>query len=102
MTPALRMNQARRRGALLVVIVLGVLSVWMVLDRYREPPRALEAARAFIDGLGWEGVVVYVAVFIAGSVLLVPATALSVIAPILFGAWLGFIAILIGNMAAAA
>jgi uncharacterized membrane protein YdjX (TVP38/TMEM64 family) len=72
------------------------------IARYGGPPRELEDARALIEGLGWEGVPVYVAVFIAGSVLLAPATALSAIAPILFGTWLDFLAILIGNMAATA
>jgi uncharacterized membrane protein YdjX (TVP38/TMEM64 family) len=76
-----------------------VLFAW---GRSEAVQRGLETARAFIEGLGWEGVPVYAAVFVAGSIMLVPATALSAVAPILFGPWLGFVAILIGNMAAAA
>jgi uncharacterized membrane protein YdjX (TVP38/TMEM64 family) len=62
---------------------------------------SIEAARDFMASIGWAGTFVYVIFFVIGSFLLVSATALSVIAPALFGPWLGFAAILAGNMAAA-
>jgi uncharacterized membrane protein YdjX (TVP38/TMEM64 family) len=101
MTPVLRMNQARRRGVLLVVIVIGLLSALLVFARHVSTNRAVESGRAFIESLGWEGMAVYVVLFVIGSFLMLPATALSAIAPLLFGPWPGFAAIVAGNMAAA-
>lgn len=79
-------------GLLLLLVALAPLSRTETLD----------AIRRFIEHLGWEGVGVYVAAFVIGSMFFVPATALSAVAPLLFGPWLGFVAIVTANMAAAA
>lgn len=63
---------------------------------------SLELLREYIGNLGWKGVLLYISFFVLGSFLFSSATALSVIAPALFGPWLGFTAILAGNMVAEA
>jgi len=85
-------------GAGLVLVTFMVLAATV---RWIYGTVSIEAAQDFMAHVGWAGVFVYVIFFVIGSFLLVSSTALSVIAPALFGPWLGFAAILAGNMTAA-
>ncbi len=85
-------------GAGLVLVTFIVLAATV---RWIYGTASIEAAQDLMARVGWAGVFVYVIFFVIGSFLLVSSTALSVIAPALFGPWLGFAAILMGNMAAA-
>jgi uncharacterized membrane protein YdjX (TVP38/TMEM64 family) len=89
------------RFLLHLAIMTGLLLLMVALAPVSRTD-TLEGIRRFIEHLGWEGVGVYVAVFVVGSMFFVPATALSAVAPLLFGPWLGFVAIVTANMAAAA
>jgi uncharacterized membrane protein YdjX (TVP38/TMEM64 family) len=73
----------------------------IVLSRMTAKTDGFEAISGFIRSLGWPGVPAYIVLFVIGSFIFVPATALSVIAPLLFGPWTGFFAILAGNIVAA-
>jgi len=83
-------------------LVLGTFILLAGLVRWVYGTLSIEAVRVFMASIGWAGAFIYVVFFVIGSFLLVSATALSVIAPTLFGPWMGFVAILAGNMAAAA
>ncbi|HEX9758302.1 MAG TPA: VTT domain-containing protein [Nitrospiria bacterium] len=75
--------------------LMGIISIGYGLITF-------EPLREYIGNLGWKGVLLYIPLFVLGSFLFSSATALSVIAPALFGPWLGFAAILAGNMVAEA
>ncbi len=83
-------------------IFVGFLLLLVGLFQWIYETSAIGAAREFIGGMGWAGVPVYIVFFVIGSFFFVPATALSVVGPALFGPWIGLVAILAGNMAAAA
>lgn len=82
-------------------LVLATFIILAVMVRWIYGTVSIEAARDLMARIGWAGMFVYVILFVIGSFLLVSSTALSVVAPALFGPWLGFVAILTGNMAAA-
>jgi uncharacterized membrane protein YdjX (TVP38/TMEM64 family) len=98
----------KRPGSRWIPVVSGVAIIMMSLllfaglVHWMYGTFSLVAVREFIASIGWGGVPVYIVFFIVGSFLFASATALSVIAPALFGPWVGFVAILVGNMAAAA
>jgi uncharacterized membrane protein YdjX (TVP38/TMEM64 family) len=83
-----------------LVLVTFILMAGLI--RWFYGAVSIEAAQDFMASTGWAGAFAYVIFFVIGSFLLISATALSVIAPALFGPWLGLAAILVGNMAAAA
>ncbi|MEW6325278.1 MAG: VTT domain-containing protein [Nitrospirota bacterium] len=89
------------RRIVFVTLIFGTVLLMAGLMRATDAAEALAEARRVIEGLGWAGVLFYIAGFIVGSFLCISATALSVIAPLLFGPWVGFGAILAGNLAAA-
>jgi uncharacterized membrane protein YdjX (TVP38/TMEM64 family) len=82
-------------------LVLATFILMAAMVRWIYGTVSIEAAQDFMARIGWAGAFVYVIFFVIGSFLLVSATALSVVAPALFGPWLGFVAILVGNIAAA-
>ncbi len=90
-----------KRFALGAAIVVGFLLLLVGFFQWVDETSALEATREFIGGMGWAGVPVYIVFFVMGSFFFIPATALSVVGPALFGPWIGLVAILAGNMAAA-
>ncbi len=83
-----------------IVVGAFLLLLWFFFQWIYETS-ALETTREFIGGMGWVGVPVYIAFFALGCFFFIPATALSVVGPALFGPWIGLVAILAGNMAAA-
>jgi uncharacterized membrane protein YdjX (TVP38/TMEM64 family) len=82
-------------------IVLATFIVLAATVRWIYGTVSIEAAQDLMARVGWAGMFIYVVFFVIGSFLLVSSTALSVVAPALFGPWLGFAAILTGNMTAA-
>ncbi len=84
--------------AVLAISLFFVLGFLLLSDG----PFFLEEIRGYMGTLGWAGVILYIAFFVVGSFLFSSSIALSVIAPALFGPWMGFAAILAGNMAAEA
>jgi uncharacterized membrane protein YdjX (TVP38/TMEM64 family) len=92
----------RLRHIILAVVLVSIALLFVIeIIRITDKTDTLKAIGAFIQSLGWPGVLVYIILFVVGSFLFVSATALSAIAPLLFGPWLGFFAILAGNLAAA-
>ncbi len=80
------------------MIIVGILILSFGFLQGVYGTAAIDQARRFMEGMGWAAVFVYVVLFIVGSFLFAPATALSALAPVLFGPWMGFLAILAGNM----
>lgn len=100
-----RLSGRRRPRRILLMAVIGVglllLATGLFL-RGEDGTHAIAFIRRTLEGMGWGGVLIYLVFFVLGSFLMLPATALSIPAPALFGPWVGFAAILAGNMAAAA
>jgi uncharacterized membrane protein YdjX (TVP38/TMEM64 family) len=85
-----------------LIAILATFLLFLGLIQWQFETPWVEGIRNFIGAMGWGGVPVYIVFFIIGSFLFASATALSAIAPALFGPWVGFVAILTGNLAAAA
>jgi uncharacterized membrane protein YdjX (TVP38/TMEM64 family) len=85
-------REARRRAPRALSLLLGLLALaavwaWTPLGDWIEPGRLAQLA----DPLGhsWQGAVVAVVVIVVATLLMVPVTALIVMAALLFGPWLG-------------
>ena len=85
-----------------IIFVAGFLMLFVVGFNRLYDVFSMEATQDFLSRIGWAGTIVYIMFFVIGSFFFVSSTALSVIAPVIFGPWIGFVAMLAGNMAAAA
>lgn len=87
------------RKALIPVVIIAAAVILVVFFGGREQVAAL---RDWIGSLGPWAPTVFVALFVAASVLALPGIALTVIAGIIFGSVLGVILVIIGSTLGAA
>ena len=97
-------SHGRQRGKMLIAVVLALLALaaawrFTALSEYLSPDRM----SAFVESLNseWARAAVTVLGVAILSLLMVPLTALAVVAGIVFGTWQSFVYVLIGAMLSA-
>jgi uncharacterized membrane protein YdjX (TVP38/TMEM64 family) len=89
-------SRARWIGLAALVAVLFVAARTLPLDRW------IEDLKAWVDGFGPFGLVVFVAIYVVAAVLFVPGSALTIAAGAVFGLWWGTAAVSVASTTAAA
>ncbi len=95
------MRRATSRTALLY-LALGALLIVAAIVAGREIEQHVDTIEAWIAQIGPWGIVAYIGLFVVTTSLLVPDTVLCIIAGALFGLYWGALAVLAGNLLAAA
>lgn len=80
-----RRAPARRRWPL--ALAGGLVLAMVVVERAIDVGRYLEEARRWIGALGVLAPVAYILVYVAATLIGVPGTPFTLVAPVLFGAW---------------
>lgn len=90
----------QRRGRIKVVAVVLLLVAIFVLGRLVEVDDYLKTVQKWIWGFGWWGPAIYVVLFVAATLLFIPATPLTVLSPFLFGIGPGYLTVTAATTAA--
>ncbi len=98
-------SKKAKSPALIKLIVFLILFItFVILGRYFDLPSLLNKVFLFIDELSWSGLLLYIGLYVLGSIMLVPGSILSAGAGFLFGLgtglWLSPVASLFGVTAA--
>lgn len=80
-----------------IAAVAALIAVYVVVQTQVGLPEGREL-RSFFDDLGWIAPVVFIALYAAATVLLLPASLLTVAAGAVFGFWSGIVLVFIGAM----
>ena len=97
-------NQSGSSGGKLWKVVVGVVVLVAVLFSIRQLPIGewTAAIEQWVDSLGWWGPAAFIAIYIAASLLLIPASALTIAAGVVFGLFGGFVIVSIASTTSAA
>ena len=91
-----RNNGASKKAWWRPVLLLGIIIAILVLARFFGLGEKLGALRAWLHSLGPWGPLIFVLIYIVGTVAALPGAAITIAAGALFGAVLGVIAVNIG------
>jgi len=93
------LTSKRRAGTIVKVAVLAAIAVGLVAAAQRfDLPQVFRKALTWISGLGLWGPLVFIALYMVASVLLLPGSVLTLGAGSVFGVVLGFIVVSIGSI----
>lgn len=92
---------SRSRLVARVGVVLVIVAVFVVVQVVVGLPSVPEVRR-FFDDLGWIAPVVFIALYVAATVFLLPASVLTIGAGAVFGFWSGLGLVLVGAIIGAA
>jgi len=91
-----RNNEASKKAWWRPVLLLGIIIAILVLARFFGLGDKLAALRAWLQSLGPWGPLVFVLIYIVGTVAVLPGAAITIVAGALFGTVVGVIAVDIG------
>ena len=67
----------KKKSVIAWLAVLALIAVAIIVAIVFPVGRWIEAVISFVRGLGWAGILVYALLYIGGTVLMVPGTALT-------------------------
>lgn len=79
----------KKKSVIAWLAVLALIAVAIIVAIVFPVGRWIEAVISFVRGLGWAGILVYALLYIGGTVLMVPGTALTAGAGLLYGTLVG-------------
>lgn len=83
------------------IVILLVFGVGLVLEYLQGPGFSLTGLMALAHDMSWKGVLLYVVCATAGVMCFLPSTPVAVAGGLVFGPWLGFLALQASSLAAA-
>lgn len=89
-------TETRQAGWLKPVLFISVIVGLFILFRVLGFQRIFEETRAWIEGLGPWGPLVFIGIYIIATVALLPGSPLSIAAGALFGSVIGVMAVIVG------
>src|SRR5258708_39305595 len=96
-TPTPDSDKASRLGARKTVLFIGALTLIGVAFLFLPIGHWIENARGYIKSLGWLAPIAYVAAYIVCTVMLIPASALTIAAGGVFGLLEGTLLTIVGS-----
>jgi uncharacterized membrane protein YdjX (TVP38/TMEM64 family) len=94
--PSVRVSAGLSRSRWRIVLGVGALAVVVVVGRALDTGAALQGVLAWITGLGPWGPAIFVLLYVAATVLLLPAVVLTLGAGAVFGVARAFVAVSVG------
>ncbi|MEA3223590.1 MAG: VTT domain-containing protein [Thermodesulfobacteriota bacterium] len=82
------------------IIIIGLIVIGAIIHHFYGSI-SVDTFRTVIKDMSWGGVFVYIMCFTLGIIFFVPATPLAVIGGLIFGPWLGFIALQVSSLVSA-
>jgi uncharacterized membrane protein YdjX (TVP38/TMEM64 family) len=85
-----------------LISILAAIVAFVLIVRTLPIEDLMSSLRAWVEGLGVWGPVVYAGVYVVATILMLPASALTALAGVIFGLGLGTVVVSIGSVTGAA